>query len=134
MMRNHRINNIYFGLFLILCIFPQLLLSQERGSHYIGDSISDFCGTWESPATSAILSFKCNSDSLEISNYDSIDGEVYYEDIIEINYIDKIIRTHLFIKETNYDLMIEYSINDNVLESKMTGSSDAIIEYYKILD
>lgn len=133
-MKNHRINNISLLLILILLILPQFSLSQERGGKDIDDSISDFCGTWRSPSTSLILSFKCNSDNLEISNYDTLDGEIYYEDVIEINYPEKIVRTHLFVRETNYDLIIEYSIIDNVLKSKITGSNDAVISYYKILN
>lgn len=94
---------------------------------------TQFCGTWTSPSTTLVLTFKCNDELLEISNYDTLDGEVYLEEVLSFDKAQNIIRTHLFVKETKHDLIVEYYISEGILRSKMLGSYNGVINYYKLL-
>lgn len=94
---------------------------------------AEFCGTWRSPSTTLVLTFKCNDEFLEISNYDTLDGKVYLEEVLSFDKEQNMIRTHLFVKETKHDLIVEYYISEDILRSKMLGSYNGVINYYKLL-
>lgn len=56
-------------------VLPIYLFSQEENGIKINidESVYAFCGTWKSPASTLLLTFNCNSDSLVISNYDTLE-------------------------------------------------------------
>lgn len=116
-------------------IYPIVMFSQEDLTIDLPSVMvpAEFCGTWRSPSTTLVLTFKCNDELLEISNYDTLDGKVYLEEVLSFDKAQNIIRTHLFVEETKHDLIVEYYISEDILRSKMLGSYNGVINYYKLL-
>jgi hypothetical protein len=116
-------------------ICPIAMFSQENLTIDLPSVLvpAEFCGTWRSPSTTTILTFKCNDEFLEISNYDTLDGKVYLEEVLFFDKEQNIIRTHLFVEETKHDLIVEYYASEDTLRSTMQGSFNGVINYYKEL-
>ena len=76
----------YVSLFsFLLC--PIVMFSQENLTIDLPSVMvpAEFCGTWRSPSTTLVLTFKCNDELLEISNYDTLDGKVYLEEVLSFD-------------------------------------------------
>ena len=121
--------------FFLSLFFPVVMFSQENLTIDLPTIMvpADFCGTWRSPSTTMILTFKCNDEFLEISNYDTLDGEVYFEEVLFFDEKQNIIRTHFFVEETKHDLIVEYHASEDTLRSTIQGSYIGVINYYKVL-
>lgn len=89
-------------------------------------------GTWQSDQTTMILTISQAEDEISFSNWDSLDGAVYDETII--NLTKNKINTILHIPETNWNLNINYYVENNILISNCTGSYNGNISYYRILN
>lgn len=89
-------------------------------------------GNWASYDTTCVLSISQTDQGLEFSNWDTLDGSIYNENIINVTNTD--VSTTLYIPETNWNLNINYYIENNVLVSTCTGSYNGNITYYRILN
>lgn len=96
------------------------------------DTVDLMLGNWASNDTTCVLSISQTDQGLEFSNWDTLDGTIYNENII--NVANNNVSTTLYIPETNWNLNINYYIKNNVLISTCTGSYNGNITYYRILN
>jgi len=113
-----------------LFLIAALLLSKISFAQL--DAVDLMTGTWASNITTCVLTITQTDQGLEFSNWDSLDGSIYNENII--NVADDYVNTTLYIPETNWNLNINYYIENNVLVSTCSGSYNGDITYYRILN
>lgn len=89
-------------------------------------------GTWRSTQTTMVLSITQTDQGLDFTNWDTLDGAIYSENII--NVAGNNINTTLYIPETNWNLNITYYMENNILMSDCIGNYNGNISYYKILN
>lgn len=96
------------------------------------EAVDVMLGTWASPSDTMILTISKSGNEIIFSDWDSLDGIVYEEEIIEIT--NNGIITTLHIPETGWNLRISYRIEDAILVAALTGSYEGNILYNKILN